>query len=88
MGMLANVSIRDKPICSVTVLLALLAAVVVVTLLNRLECDQINVVPDVLVEYQQQPQFLISYFIRQWLGLHDQTSQLGSPIFPGKFVVE
>lgn len=50
------------------------AAVVCVTLLNRLECDQINSPHDVLVEYQKRPQLLISKFIKQRLGLLDQTS--------------
>uniref|UniRef100_H0XFD1 Uridine phosphorylase n=1 Tax=Otolemur garnettii TaxID=30611 RepID=H0XFD1_OTOGA len=49
------------------------AAVVCVTLLDRLDCDQINLPHDVLVEYQQRPQLLISKFIKQQLGLHDQT---------------
>lgn len=56
------------------VLLALLAAVVCVTLLDRLECDQINLPHDILVEYQQRPQLLISNFIKQRLGLCDQMS--------------
>lgn len=56
------------------VLFALLAAVVCVTLLDRLECDQINLPRDVLEEFQQRPQLLISRFIKKRLGLHDQTS--------------
>ena len=55
------------------VVFALLAAVVCVTLLDRLECDQINLPHEVLVEYQQRPQLLIANFIKQRLGLHDQT---------------
>lgn len=56
------------------VLFARLAAVVCVTLLDRLECDQISLPHDVLVDYQQRPQLLISNFIKRRLGLRDQTS--------------
>ncbi|XP_045154488.1 uridine phosphorylase 2 isoform X4 [Echinops telfairi] len=45
------------------------AGVVCVTLLNRLEGDQITTPHDVLVEYQQRPQLLIATFIKQQLGL-------------------
>lgn len=45
-----------------------LAAVVCVTLLNRLEGDQISSSHDVLVEYQQRPQKLVGYFIKKSLG--------------------
>ncbi|XP_064299406.1 uridine phosphorylase 1 [Phalacrocorax carbo] len=44
------------------------AAVVCVTLLNRLEGDQISSPHDVLVEYQQRPQKLVGYFIKKRLG--------------------
>lgn len=78
---------KDKPICSVMVSFTFPAAVVCVTLLNRLECDQINSPHDVLVEYQKRPQLLISKFIKQRLGLCDQTSQVGSSILLCKFTV-
>lgn len=52
---------------------ALLAAVLCVTLLDRLECDQIDLPHKVLVEYHQQPQLLIANFIK-CLGLCGQTS--------------
>ncbi|NXP59909.1 UPP1 phosphorylase, partial [Chloropsis cyanopogon] len=45
-----------------------LSAVVCVTLLNRLEGDQISSPHDVLVEYQQRPQKLVGYFIKKSLG--------------------
>ncbi|TSL54353.1 Uridine phosphorylase 2 [Bagarius yarrelli] len=45
------------------------AAVICVTLLNRLEGDQISTPHDVLVEYQQRPQYLVSHFIRKHLTL-------------------
>ncbi|XP_075068757.1 uridine phosphorylase 1 isoform X2 [Mixophyes fleayi] len=44
------------------------AAVVCVTLLNRLEGDQISSSHDVLVEYQQRPQKLVGYFIKKQLA--------------------
>lgn len=46
------------------------AAVICVALLNRFEGDQITASHDVLVEYQQRPQILVSYFIKKRLGLH------------------
>ncbi|XP_078539985.1 uridine phosphorylase 2 isoform X2 [Lissotriton helveticus] len=46
------------------------AAVVCVTLLDRLQGDQINTPHDVLVEYQMRPQILISTFIKKHLGLN------------------
>ncbi|KAM9031854.1 uridine phosphorylase 2 isoform 2-T2 [Sarcophilus harrisii] len=47
------------------------AAVVCVTLLNRLECDQISSPHEVLLEYQQRPQQLISILIKKRLGQHN-----------------
>lgn len=44
------------------------AAVVCVALLNRFEGDQITSPHDVLVEYQQRPQVLVSHFIKKRLG--------------------
>lgn len=44
------------------------AAVVCVTLLDRLQGDQINTPHDVLVEYQQRPQRLVGHFIKKSLG--------------------
>ncbi|XP_045142301.1 uridine phosphorylase 1 isoform X2 [Echinops telfairi] len=43
------------------------AAVVCVTLLNRLDGDQITSSHDVLTEYQQRPQRLVGYFIKKCL---------------------
>ncbi|XP_072197230.1 uridine phosphorylase 2 isoform X2 [Excalfactoria chinensis] len=45
------------------------AAVVCVTLLDRLEGDQIRASHEVLQEYQQRPQRLVAAFIRRRLGL-------------------
>jgi uridine phosphorylase len=43
------------------------AAVVCVTLLDRLQGDQISSPHEVLVEYQQRPQRLVGYFIKKSL---------------------
>lgn len=45
------------------------AAVVCVTLLDRLKGDQINSPHEVLTEYQQRPQRLVSYFIKKRLSV-------------------
>lgn len=68
LGYLSGFYTKDKPICSVMMLPALLAPVVHVTHLDRLKWDQISL-PE-----EQQPQPLISNFIKQQLGFHDQMS--------------
>lgn len=69
-----NIEMESTVFAAMCGLCGLRAAVVCVTLLDRLESDQINLSHDVLVEYQQQPQLLISNFIKKQLGLCDQMS--------------
>ncbi|XP_054418672.1 uridine phosphorylase 2 [Pteronotus mesoamericanus] len=69
-----NIEMESTVFAAMCRLCGLKAAVVCVTLLDRLKCDQINLPHEVLVEYQQRPQLLIANFIKQRLGLHDQTS--------------
>ncbi|XP_006880881.1 PREDICTED: uridine phosphorylase 2 [Elephantulus edwardii] len=65
-----NIEMESTVFAAMCRLCGLKAAVVCVTLLNRFESDQINLPHEVLVEYQQRPQLLISNFIKQQLGLH------------------
>ncbi|KAM7105782.1 uridine phosphorylase 2 [Molossus nigricans] len=69
-----NIEMESTVFAAMCRLCGLKAAVVCVTLLDRLECDQINLPHDVLVGYQQRPQLLSSRFIKQRLGLCDPTS--------------
>uniref|UniRef100_G1P044 Nucleoside phosphorylase domain-containing protein n=2 Tax=Myotis lucifugus TaxID=59463 RepID=G1P044_MYOLU len=66
-----NIEMESTVFAAMCRLCGLKAAAVCVTLLDRLECDQINLPHDILVEYQPQPQLLISNFIKQRLGLRD-----------------
>ncbi|XP_053452420.1 uridine phosphorylase 2 isoform X1 [Nycticebus coucang] len=69
-----NIEMESTVFAAMCGLCGLKAAVVCVTLLDRLDCDQINLPHDIMLEYQQRPQLLISKFIKQRLELHDQTS--------------
>uniref|UniRef100_A0A8D2LRC3 Uridine phosphorylase 2 n=2 Tax=Varanus komodoensis TaxID=61221 RepID=A0A8D2LRC3_VARKO len=64
-----NIEMESTVFAAMCRLCGLKAAVVCVTLLDRLEGDQIKAPHEVLVEYQQRPQQLISMFIKKRLGL-------------------
>ncbi|PVD35730.1 hypothetical protein C0Q70_02693 [Pomacea canaliculata] len=50
------------------------SAVVCVTLLDRMEGDQINVAHEVIEEWQQRPQRLVAAYIRKHLGIESNVS--------------
>jgi len=52
------------------------AAVVCVALLNRLNGDQVNAPKEVMHEWQQRPQILVSRYIRKVLQQHGQLKSL------------
>lgn len=63
-----NIEMESSVFAALCNLSGVRAAVVCVTLLNRLEGDQISSSHDVLVEYQQRPQKLVGHFIKKRLG--------------------
>ncbi|XP_021253409.1 uridine phosphorylase 2 isoform X3 [Numida meleagris] len=64
-----NIEMESTAFAALCGLCGLRAAVVCVTLLDRLEGDQIRASHEVLHEYQQRPQRLVAAFIRRRLGL-------------------
>ncbi|XP_068792205.1 uridine phosphorylase 1 isoform X2 [Struthio camelus] len=63
-----NIEMESSVFAAMCNLSGVKAAVVCVTLLNRLKGDQISSSHDILVEYQQRPQRLVGYFIKKRLG--------------------
>jgi len=63
-----NIEMESTVFAAMCAVCDLKAAVICVTLLNRLDGDQITTPHDVLVEYQQRPQVLVSHFIKKRLG--------------------
>ncbi|XP_008176713.2 uridine phosphorylase 2 isoform X1 [Trachemys scripta elegans] len=76
-----NIEMESTVFAAICGLCGLKAAVVCVALLNRLEGDQIKAPHEVLVEYQQRPQHLISIFIKKRLGLYNQMELLDNAFF-------
>ncbi|XP_039593571.1 uridine phosphorylase 1 isoform X1 [Polypterus senegalus] len=62
-----NIEMESSVFASMCKMGGIKAAVVCVTLLNRLEGDQITSPHDVLTEYQLRPQKLVGYFIKKQL---------------------
>ncbi|KAM6178163.1 uridine phosphorylase 1 [Rhynchocyon petersi] len=62
-----NIEMESSVFAAMCGACGLRAAVVCVTLLNRLDGDQIDSPHGVLVEYQQRPQRLVGYFIKKFL---------------------
>uniref|UniRef100_A0A8D2CXJ1 Uridine phosphorylase n=2 Tax=Sciurus vulgaris TaxID=55149 RepID=A0A8D2CXJ1_SCIVU len=63
-----NIEMESSVFAAMCSACGLRAAVVCVTFLDRLQGDQITSPHDVLAEYQQRPQRLVSYFIKKSLG--------------------
>ncbi|XP_007942337.1 uridine phosphorylase 1 [Orycteropus afer afer] len=62
-----NIEMESSVFAAMCTASGLRAAVVCVTLLNRLDGDQVNSPHDVYVEYQKRPQRLVAYFIKKCL---------------------
>ncbi|XP_063778714.1 uridine phosphorylase 1 isoform X2 [Pseudophryne corroboree] len=63
-----NIEMESSVFAAMCNISGLKAAVVCVTILNRLEGDQITSSHDVLAEFQQRPQKLVGYFIKKHLA--------------------
>ncbi|KAF5916808.1 hypothetical protein HPG69_012167 [Diceros bicornis minor] len=64
-----NIEMESSVFAAMCSACGLRAAVVCVTLLNRLKGDQISSPHEVLAEYQQRPQRLVGYFIKKCLSM-------------------
>ncbi|XP_054983967.1 uridine phosphorylase 1 [Sorex araneus] len=64
-----NIEMESSVFAAMCGACGLRAAVVCVTLLDRLKGDQISSPHEVLIEYQQRPQRLVGYFIKKSLGM-------------------
>uniref|UniRef100_A0A452TWI4 Uridine phosphorylase 1 n=1 Tax=Ursus maritimus TaxID=29073 RepID=A0A452TWI4_URSMA len=63
-----NIEMESSVLAAICGACSIPVAVVCVTLLNRLEGDQVSSPHEVLVEYQQRPQRLVSHFIKKRLA--------------------
>ncbi|KAG8125034.1 hypothetical protein E2320_020469 [Naja naja] len=75
-----NIEMESTVFAAMCRLCGLKAAVVCVTLLNRLEGDQIKASHEVLAEYQRRPQQLIATLIKNHLGLINDKELLDNAI--------
>ncbi|XP_025026063.1 uridine phosphorylase 2 isoform X2 [Python bivittatus] len=75
-----NIEMESTVFAAMCRLCGLKAAVVCVTLVNRLEGDQIKASHDVLAEYQQRPQQLIAMLIKKHLGLINDKKLLDNAV--------
>ncbi|XP_059194677.1 uridine phosphorylase 1 [Centropristis striata] len=64
---ICNIEMESSVFAAMCKLSGLRAAVVCVTLLDRLKGDQLNVSHEVLHSYQQRPQILVGYYIKKQL---------------------
>nr|XP_040021331.1 uridine phosphorylase 1 isoform X1 [Gasterosteus aculeatus aculeatus] len=62
-----NIEMESSVFAAMCKLSGLRAAVVCVTLLDRLNGDQLNVAPEILHGYQQRPQILVGHYIQKQL---------------------
>ncbi|XP_027429767.1 uridine phosphorylase 1 isoform X2 [Zalophus californianus] len=65
---ICNIEMESSVLAAICGACSIPVAVVCVTLLNRLEGDQVSSPHEVLVEYQQRPQRLVSHFIKKRLA--------------------
>ncbi|XP_037645261.1 uridine phosphorylase 2 [Sebastes umbrosus] len=63
-----NIEMESTVFAAMCRICGLKAAVICVALLNRFDGDQITASHDVLMDYQQRPQVLVSHFIKKRLG--------------------
>ncbi|XP_032066994.1 uridine phosphorylase 2 isoform X1 [Thamnophis elegans] len=75
-----NIEMESTVFAAMCRLCGLKAAVVCVTLLNRLEGDQIKASHEVLAEYQRRPQQLIATLIKKRLGLINDKELLDNAV--------
>ncbi|MGH0152562.1 UNVERIFIED_CONTAM: hypothetical protein FKN15_022579 [Acipenser sinensis] len=66
-----NIEMESTVFAAMCRVCGLKAAVICVTLLDRFKGDQISTPHELLLEYQQRPQYLVSHFIKKHLGLHN-----------------
>lgn len=71
-----NIEMESTIFAALTHHAGIKAAVVCVAMLNRLNGDQVNAPKEVMHEWQQRPQILVSRYIRKVLAQHGQLKSL------------